>query len=127
MLALVALLFAGACGPASSSSAITEAELALESAEAAEAHRFAAYTYWSATNYLKKAKEIEGHSLYEGSVDYAVRSMELALRSIEETKEFHHQEKLRRERLKTGAKRKKPKKGKKKSKKSSKDGSRGTK
>ena len=102
------------CGPVTSSSAITEAEIALKDAEEVEAHRFAAFTYWSAVNYLEKAKQIQGYSLFEGSSDYALRSMELALRSVEETKEFHHQEKLRRERLKTGAKRKNKKKSKKK-------------
>ncbi|MEE2780048.1 MAG: hypothetical protein VYE15_05975, partial [Myxococcota bacterium] len=64
-----------------------------------------AFSYWSAVNYLEKAKQVEGYSEFGPATDFAIKSMEIALRSIEETKEFHHQEKLRRERLKKSGQR----------------------
>ena len=102
---VVAVCVLSACGPVASSSAVTDAEAALREAEAANAHRFAAFSYWSAVNYLEKAKQVEGHSEFGPATDFAIKSMELALRSVEETKEFHHQEKLRRERLKKSGRR----------------------
>ena len=101
----VAMLALAGCGPVASSSAVTDAAEAIKQAEQVNAHRFAAFSYWSAVNYLEKAKQVEGYSEFGPATDFAVLSMEIALRSIEETKEFHHQEKLRRERLKKSGKR----------------------
>jgi len=99
------MLALAGCGPVASSSAVTDAAEAIKQAEEVNAHRFAAFSYWSAVNYLEKAKQVEGYSEFGPATDFAVLSMEIALRSIEETKEFHHQEKLRRERLKKSGKR----------------------
>ena len=105
---IAALLLLSACGPVTSSSAVSDAEAAIAAAEKENAHRFAAFSYWSSVNYLEKAKQVEGYSEFGPATDFAIKSLELALRSVEETKEFHHQEKLRRERLKKSKSGKRP-------------------
>ncbi|MEE2780077.1 MAG: hypothetical protein VYE15_06120, partial [Myxococcota bacterium] len=56
LVTLVALLVVTGCGPVTASSAVTEAAEAIKQAEEVNAHRFAAFSYWSAVNYLEKAK-----------------------------------------------------------------------
>lgn len=70
---ICALIMTGltACGPVSSTAELNEAEGELERARIAEAHLKAPYEYYSAKEYLHKAKEEWGYSDFEASKDYA--------------------------------------------------------
>jgi hypothetical protein len=73
-----ALLLLAACGPIQSTSALIDADVAVEAARAAGAQTAAVYEYTSAEVYLHKARETQGRSQYEASVRFAKRVLELA-------------------------------------------------
>lgn len=78
LLATTALALLGACGPVQSTSALIDADVALEAARAAGAPAAAAYEYTSAETWLHKARETQGRADYEASTRYARKAAELA-------------------------------------------------
>ena len=85
-LILLAVLGVG-CGPIQSTHKISQAEVALERARVVEAHRKAPYEYFSAKNYLHKAKEEWGYSNFEASFDYANQAKRAAEAALLKAKE----------------------------------------
>jgi hypothetical protein len=77
-LALVGLTFVAGCGPIQSTSALIDADVELEGARAAGAPVTASYEFTTAEAYLKKARELAGHSQYENSAAFAGRAREIA-------------------------------------------------
>jgi len=69
LLALSASLFA--CGPVSTTLALSDAESAIEAARAADARRYALYELTSAEEYFRKAREEEGYSDFQAALDLA--------------------------------------------------------
>lgn len=67
-----------ACGPTQSTIVINEAEVAVERARLSGAEERAPYEYFSATEYLHKAKEEWGYSDFEAALDYASLSKQFA-------------------------------------------------
>ncbi len=67
-----------ACGPTQSTIVINEAEVAVERARLAGAEQRAPYEYFSASEYLHKAKEEWGYSDFEAALDYAALSKQFA-------------------------------------------------
>ena len=78
LLTPAAVLLLAACGPIQSTSALIDADVALEAARAAGAQTAAVYEYTSAEVYLHKARETQGRSQYEASARFAKRAVELA-------------------------------------------------
>jgi hypothetical protein len=76
------LLIAGAgvagCGPVTSTQTLADATIALETAKAVEADRYAVYEYVSAVEYMKKAKEEEGFSDFQAAIDLAKQARDFA-------------------------------------------------
>jgi hypothetical protein len=60
-----------ACGPVSSTLALSDAESAIEAARAADARRYALYELTSAEEYFRKAREEEGFADYQDALDLA--------------------------------------------------------
>jgi hypothetical protein len=77
-LALVGLTFVAGCGPIQSTSALIDADVELEGARAAGAPAAAPYEFTTAEAYLKKSRELAGHSQYENSAAFAARAREVA-------------------------------------------------
>ena len=104
---LIGALLGGlmACGPVSSTASIQQAEAAMERARIAEAHERAPYEYYSAKEYLHKAKEEWGYSDFEASKDYADEAKRQADAALLKAKEDPYtgspvpQEKLNKARL----------------------------
>jgi hypothetical protein len=78
VLALLALVTLAACGPIQSTAALIDADVEVEAARAAGAARTSPYEFTGAIAYLKKAREVVGHSQYEAGTRFARRSAELA-------------------------------------------------
>ncbi len=73
--ALVWVLFGlGACGAVNTASSIKDAEAFVREAKALDANKNAPYEFTKATQYLRKAKELEGHGFYEHAGAFARRS-----------------------------------------------------
>ena len=66
------------CGPIGSTSLISDAEIAVARAHAADGDTRAIYETTSADLYLQKAKEEQGHARYGPAMELAKRSVELA-------------------------------------------------
>jgi outer membrane biogenesis lipoprotein LolB len=77
-LALLAFVTLAACGPIQSTAALIDADVEVEAARAAGAARSSPYEFTGAVAYLKKAREVVGHSQYEAGTRFARRSAELA-------------------------------------------------
>ena len=75
---LFACVVGSACGPAQSTVVINEAEVALERAMLAGAEKKAPYEYYSAGEYLHKAKEEWAYSDFEAALDYATLAKQFA-------------------------------------------------
>ena len=75
---ITACAWSMACGPAQSTVVINEAEVALERAMLAGAEKKAPYEYYSATEYLEKAKEEWAYSDFEAALDYAALSKQFS-------------------------------------------------
>jgi len=83
---LIVTLVVG-CGPVRSTQAISKAEVEFERARVAGAHNKAPYEYYSAKQYLHKAKEEWGYSEFEPALDFAdqaERAAESARRKAKE-------------------------------------------
>ncbi len=81
------VMFAAGCGPVRSTQAISKAEVEFERARVAGAHKKAPYEYYSAKQYLHKAKEEWGYSEFEPALDFAdqaERAAESARRKAKE-------------------------------------------
>lgn len=83
----VALLILGGCGPVQSTSHIHRAEATFERARVNDAHEKAPYEYYTAQNYLYKAKEEWGYSDFEASIDYAEKAQQEADAAVQNAKE----------------------------------------
>lgn len=86
-LSLIALGALSACGPVSSTVELNDAEAALERARIAEAHTKAPFEYYSAKEFLHKAKEEWGYSDFEASKDYAAEAKRNADAALLKAKE----------------------------------------
>ena len=84
-LALVALAFAttAGCGPVTTASVISDAEHDLSEVKSLEGQKNAPYEYTKAASYLHKAKELQGHGLYEQASTYARRSRVMSEKAVE--------------------------------------------
>ncbi len=71
------------CGPITSTTTIAKATVALDAAEGASAEKYAVYEYMSAREYLRKAKEEEGHSDFQAAIDLAKKAIEFAEKARE--------------------------------------------
>ncbi len=81
---LVALL--SACGPVQSTITINEAEVAFEKATLTEANVKAPYEFYSAQEYLHKAKEEWGYSDFEAALDYADLARKFSEEAVKKAK-----------------------------------------
>ncbi len=69
---------AAACGPASYIYTVTnKASRALAEAKAEDAEKRAPFEYWSATTYLRMAREKAGEADWELAVDYGQRAAKM--------------------------------------------------
>lgn len=86
--ALVSLcaLVLSACGPTQSTILINEAEVAFEKADLNKGAEKAPYEYFSAKEYLQKAKEEWGYSDFEAALDYAILSRKFAEEAVRKAK-----------------------------------------
>lgn len=85
---LIALTIAlAACGPVRSTAQISDAEAALERARVVEAHTKAPFEYYSAKEYLRKAREEWGYSDFEAAKDYADEATRRAVDARNKAKE----------------------------------------
>ena len=77
---LAALLLAilAACGPIDSTSKILNAAYKLRAAKDAEGARYAPWEFYSAEQYLYKARELQGYSRFEESIDDADKAYNFA-------------------------------------------------
>jgi hypothetical protein len=83
ILLVPALAFLAACGPITSSSAISDAEKALTDARKAEAPEYAPYEFTKADTFLTKAKWLDGAGQFELAGKYARDAREAAQQSVE--------------------------------------------
>ncbi len=74
LLALLALAPLAGCGPIQSTSALIDADVAIEAARAAGAPTAAPYEFTSAEAYLHKAREVSGYGRYELATEFASRA-----------------------------------------------------
>ena len=74
----LALAATTGCGPIGATSLISDAEIAVARAHAADGDTKAIYETTSADLYLQKAKEEQGHARYGPAMELARRSTELA-------------------------------------------------
>jgi uncharacterized protein DUF4398 len=72
------LMLLGACGPVESTSLIVTADTNLHNAMTADAEKKSPYEYYSAEQYLHKAREKWGTSDFEYSIDYATEARDMA-------------------------------------------------
>jgi hypothetical protein len=84
ILALYAgMALATGCGPIIATSNIVQADAALEEAKMLNAQRYAPYWFHSANIYLKKARDLDGHSEYQYASEYAGIALVRANKSLE--------------------------------------------
>ncbi|MCO4761031.1 MAG: DUF4398 domain-containing protein [Myxococcales bacterium] len=72
-----------ACGPVTTASVIADAEHDLAEVRGLDGDKNAPYEYTKAASYLHKAKELQGHGLYEQSGTYARRSRVMSEKALE--------------------------------------------
>ena len=82
LLSLVFIAFAG-CGPVTTASVISDAEHDLSEVKSLDGQKNAPYEYTKAASYLHKAKELQGHGLYEQASTYARRSRIMSEKAAE--------------------------------------------
>lgn len=73
--ALLAGLGLAACGPTQSTALIMDGDVQLESARTADAPKLAPYEFTAAEAYLHKAREEQGYSDFEVSIDYGRKAV----------------------------------------------------
>jgi hypothetical protein len=72
------LLALAACGPTQSTALIMEADVELEAARTADGNKYAPYEFTAAEAYLHKAREEQGYSDYEVSIDFGNKAVKFA-------------------------------------------------
>ena len=72
------LLALAGCGPTQSTALIMDADVQLESARVADAPKLSPYEYTAAEAYLHKAREEQGYSDFEVSIDFARKAVKFA-------------------------------------------------
>ena len=77
-LAVVALSALAGCGPTQSTALIMEADVELEAARTADGNKYAPYEFTAAEAYLHKAREEQGYSDYEVSIDFGTKAVKFA-------------------------------------------------
>ena len=80
---IVGLSTAAGCGPIIATSNIVQADAALEEAKMLNAQRYAAYWFHSASLYLKKARDLDGHSESQYASEYAGIALVRANKALE--------------------------------------------
>jgi hypothetical protein len=85
-LGLAAAATLSACGPTQSTIMINEAEVAFEKASLNDAARKSPYEYYSAQEYLYKAKEEWGYSDFEAALDYATLARDFSEEAVKRAK-----------------------------------------
>lgn len=100
MLVIAGLFAFSACGPIQVSSAVGDAEEAIEAALIADAQINARYEYWMAVLYLEKAKRVDGRAEYEAASELAVESLNYAKAAVEQAAKEKKRQELLQERLK---------------------------
>lgn len=85
-LGLAAAATLAACGPTQSTIMINEAEVAFEKARLNDAAKKSPYEYYSAQEYLYKAKEEWGYSDFEAALDYASLARDFSEEAIKRAK-----------------------------------------
>jgi len=71
------------CGSIQASSAVGDAEDAIEAAEREEVARFAQYEYWMAVFYLDKAKRVDGRADFHAAETFAAEATRYATSAVE--------------------------------------------
>lgn len=71
------------CGPVTTASVISDAEHDLSEVKSLNGPQNAPYEYTKAATYLHKAKELQGHGLYEQAATYARRSRLLSEKAVD--------------------------------------------
>ena len=74
----IAAAATSACGPVGATSLVSDAEVAVSRAHAADGDSYAIYATTAADLYLQKAREEQGRAHYSAAMDLARRSVELA-------------------------------------------------
>ena len=82
-LLIIAVTALAGCGPVTTASVIHDAEHDLGEVKSLDGEKNAPYEYTKAASYLHKAKELQGHGLYEQASTYARRSRLLSEKAIE--------------------------------------------
>jgi hypothetical protein len=85
-LASLALAVLCGCGPAQSTIMINEAEVAFEKARLNDGATKSPYEFYSAQEYLHKAKEEWGYSDFEAALDYAALARKFSEEAIKRAK-----------------------------------------
>ncbi|MEO1271794.1 MAG: DUF4398 domain-containing protein [Myxococcota bacterium] len=84
-LAMVLVALIG-CGPTQSTILINESEVALEKATLVDAEDKAPFEYYSASQYLHKAKEEWGYSNFEKSAEFAILAKKFSEEALRKAK-----------------------------------------
>jgi hypothetical protein len=90
VLVIALLCSLSACGPVIATSNIVSADAALEEARLLNAQRFAPYWYHSAELFLKKARELDGHSEYQFASEFAGLALVRASKALDITRRRMH-------------------------------------
>ncbi len=69
----------GGCGPTQSTALIMDGDVQLEAARMADAPKLAPYEYTAAEAYLHKAREEQGYSDFDISIDFGRKAVKYAL------------------------------------------------
>lgn len=76
---LLIVAFLSACGPVSYLTVVAHrAARAVKEAKAVNAEKLAPYEYWSATEYLRMAREKAAYAYYELAYDYGKKAEDMA-------------------------------------------------
>lgn len=81
--ALGCLIAFSGCGPVTTASVISDAEHDISEVKSLDGEKNAPYEYTKAASYLHKAKELQGHGLYEQASTYARRSRLMSEKAVE--------------------------------------------
>jgi hypothetical protein len=79
----VSVVVSAGCGPVTTASTISDAMRDLDEANSVDAKRRAPYEYTRAHELLAKAKELEGHGMFESASGYARQSRMMSEKAID--------------------------------------------
>lgn len=71
------------CGPTKSTALIMDADVQLQAARTADAEKLAPYEFTAASEYLHKAREEQGYSDFEVSIDFGEKAVKYATEAKE--------------------------------------------